>query len=240
MHELNYEPAEVRFNVDYKSVNSLASHPPPQYYNDIISRGQDQLRYLREHPDEKRNIKDLKYEEEAKVEAENKKKADAKATKEAEKQLKKKEVEVTKEYNSSFSGEVGIGAAAIIAGGIGIVSSISSPSDETNTTQIIGVEDVQSSYNQTQQAVATIDEKELSSADDLSEDVESAMEEAAISKIFADEMEYMFDASIETKDIVSKVDESTGNTQNEFDYEDGWLGTITDILNEDEIVEDER
>ena len=238
MHELNYEPAEVRFNVDYKSVNSLASHLPPQYYNDIISRGQNQLRYLREHPDEKRNIKDLKYEEEAKVEAENKKKADAKATKEAEKQLKKKEVEVTKEYNSSFSGEVGIGAAAIIAGGIGIVSSISSPSDETNITQIIGVEDVQSSYNQTQQAVATIDEKELSSADDLSEDVESAMEEAAISKIFADEM---FDVSIETKENVSKVDESTGNnTQTEFDYEDGWLGTITDILNEDEIVQDER
>lgn len=133
-----------------------------------------------------------------------------------------------------------LASVAIIAGGIGIVSSISSPSDETNTTQIIGVEDVQSSYNQTQKAVATIDEKELSSADDLSEDVESAMEEAAISKIFADEMEYMFDVSIETKENVSKVDESTGNTQTEFDYEDGWLGTITDILNEDEIVQDER
>lgn len=133
-----------------------------------------------------------------------------------------------------------LASVAIIAGGIGIVSSISSPSDETNITQTIGVEDVQSSYNQTQQAVATIDEKELSSADDLSEDVESAMEEAAISKIFADEMEYMLDVSIETKENVSKVDESTGNTQTEFDYEDGWLGTITDILNEDEIVQDER
>ena len=65
--------------MDYKSVNLLASQKPPQFYSEILTRGKDQLRYLRENPDEKRNVKDLKYEEEEKLEIERKKKADAEA-----------------------------------------------------------------------------------------------------------------------------------------------------------------
>lgn len=67
VHELNFVSGEIRQNVDYSSVNAIATSLPPPYYSEIIERGRRELKQLRENPDELRNVKDLKFEEERAV-----------------------------------------------------------------------------------------------------------------------------------------------------------------------------
>lgn len=217
--------------MDYKSVNLLASQKPPQYYSEILTRGKDQLRYLRENPDEKRNVKDLKYEEEEKLEIERKKKADAEERKEKDRQLKDKQIKADKAlYKASFGAEVGLAGAVILAGGIGIASMTTSRSDEDDdVTQAKGLANdlgIQTSIQQSNDN----DDCENPTVSDASTDT-TAFEDDNIAKIFADEMDLVSSGSIELLD-----DDRTSEAprQSDLDYEDSWLGAIADILNEDE------
>lgn len=231
VHEINYDPGEVRCQVDYSSVNLLASRNPPQYYLDILTRGRDQLKYLRENPDEKRNIKDLRYEEEEKLEAERKKKADAEERKKNGRQLKNRNVEANKNYKASFGTEVGLAGAAILAGGIGIAAVTTSQSGEDDTvTQSNGLEnDLRTNDN-------VGDEKSIVSDADIDT---TALEEAAIAKLFADEMDLMSSGSTEFLEDDQTVNTPIAAFQSDLDYEDSWLGAITDILNEEDLVQDD-
>jgi hypothetical protein len=217
--------------VDYSSVNLLASRNPPQYYLDILTRGRDQLKYLRENPDEKRNIKDLRYEEEEKLEAERKKKADAEERKKNGRQLKNRNVEANKNYKASFGTEVGLVGAAILAGGIGIAAVTTSQSGEDDTvTQSNGLEnDLRTNDN-------VGDEKSIVSDADIDT---TALEEAAIAKLFADEMDLMSSGSTEFLEDDQTVNTPIAAFQSDLDYEDSWLGAITDILNEEDLVQDD-
>lgn len=247
VHQLNYQPGEVRCNVNYQTVNLLASQLPPPAYHEIIIRGQDRLRYLREHPDEKRNIKDLKYEEEMKIEAENKKKADAKAKKEAEKKeqlAKQREMAAAKEYKASFDAQVGASAAAVIAGGIGIASITSASSDESDVMQLTE-SDVIGSKNQTQEAPFVADEDEAISSSVMTEEVESAMNAVAVQAL-RDEMATTSAMDVIRNELENGKKESIPSNEVEeasnieFDYEDSWLSAITDILNEDELKNEQK
>lgn len=82
VHELQFCPGEIRCDVNYNSINALASQPPSQTYLDILQRGRAELKDLRDNPDLLRNIKDLNYEEELdkeRKELEATRKEDAKA-----------------------------------------------------------------------------------------------------------------------------------------------------------------
>jgi len=68
VHEFNYQPGEIRCNIDYDSVNALSSQPPPQSYYVILQRGRNELKELRENQNITRNTKDLKFEEEMRLE----------------------------------------------------------------------------------------------------------------------------------------------------------------------------
>jgi hypothetical protein len=222
VHEFNYQPGEVRFNVDYTSVNAMAAQQTSQSYSDIVQRGRDQLQYLRDHPNEKRNIKDLKYDEERleeeRLESEKKKRAEAKLKKEAAAK-RQKSVEINAEYSNSFNTEVGLGAAALLAGGIGIAGTFSN-SDVQSTKQLESTVDAtQYEVNGKNQSV-TRTEQVVS---------DSALAEAQRSGSTKSEFAY----TGEDLDGLLTDGKSSNSQQPEFDYEDDWLGAITDILNED-------
>ena len=224
MHEFNYEPGEVRCNVDYSSMNLMSSQQPPQVYSDVIERGQKQLLYLRENPDMKMNIKDLKYEAEEKLEAQKKSEADAKKKKESETLLKEeKRLRVTNEFNNSLGTEVGLGAAALITGGIGIAVSTAS-SIKANSTQI--------KQNSTDPIIIGSEVEELEVTDVSDEDVEIFM---AASSMTQQSDQIKIEVVPETKsDGISQSESPLESMQSDYDYDDGWLGTITDILNDDD------
>ncbi|KAL7470284.1 hypothetical protein ACHAXS_010512, partial [Conticribra weissflogii] len=70
VHEFNYKPGEIRCDIDYNSVNAMSSQPPSQAYYDILQRGRIELKQLRENSNITRNTKDLKFEEEMRLEEE--------------------------------------------------------------------------------------------------------------------------------------------------------------------------
>ena len=232
VHEFNYEPGEVRCNVDYLSINAMATQQPPQSYFDILKRGKGQLQYLREHPNEKRNIKDLKFEQEQKLDA---KMAEANTKKEAENQLKKKsDIQKNKEYNNSFGSEVGIGAVALIAGGIGVATT-TSPSNDGNLTQI---EEPASLKNETTPVengeVCTNDENGKLSIEDITEEeMESYMRENNIGILTKEEY---IDIKIGKPDPFAPSTTSY-NKADDFDYYDSYLDTLKEIMNEDDTDE---
>ncbi|KAL7535143.1 hypothetical protein ACHAXR_006298, partial [Thalassiosira sp. AJA248-18] len=94
VHELQFRPGEIRCDVDFNSINALASRPPSPTYLDIIQRGRVELKQLRDNPDLLRNVKDLKFEEERELERKElepeRKKLDAKRKEED----KEKELEM--------------------------------------------------------------------------------------------------------------------------------------------------
>eukprot|EP00804_Cyclotella_cryptica_P001723 CCRYP_009100-RC/>CCRYP_009100-RC protein AED:0.04 eAED:0.04 QI:96/1/1/1/0.71/0.62/8/2625/521 len=220
VHEFNYQPGEVRCNVNYSSVTLMTSQTPPQSYYDTIKRGQDQLRYLREHPDENRNIKDLKFEEEERLEAAKKKNEETQKKKELESQRQKNEDGRAKiSYNNSFNAEVGVVGAALLAGGIGISSSVLQPEQQNITEEL----DADGKNSQSEAG-------KMAEYDDTTED-------ASPNQLF-DEDEYI--KRQESDDTTVDGDKLIETQQSDFDYDDAWLGTITDILNEnggDELKE---
>lgn len=92
VHELNFQSGEIRQNVDYSSVNTIATSLPPPYYSEIIERGRRELKQLRENPDEERNVKDLKFEEERAVaEAQRKERQELKEREERQNELERRQ-----------------------------------------------------------------------------------------------------------------------------------------------------
>lgn len=63
VHELNFQSGETR-QIDYNSVNTMASQKITPYYQDTIERGRQELLNLRKNPDAIRNVKDLQFEQE--------------------------------------------------------------------------------------------------------------------------------------------------------------------------------
>ncbi len=63
VHELNFQSGEIR-QIDYNSVNAMASRKITPYYQDTIERGRQELVNLRKNPDAIRNVKDLQFEQE--------------------------------------------------------------------------------------------------------------------------------------------------------------------------------
>lgn len=198
----------------------MASQPPSQSYNNAIKRGQDQLRYLREHPDENRNIKDLKFEEEEKLEAAKKKNADYQKEKEAERQLQKnKDSRSNINYNISFSVEVGVVGAALLAGSIGLASSVFQ-SDQHNATEEFRA-DGKNSQNEAE-VIAHYDQTNDVSPNRLFDDDESSKMQQSDSIIV--------DGFLDANNLCE-------TSQSDFDYDDAWLGTISNILNENGSAE---
>jgi len=114
VHELQFQPGEIRFDVNYDSINALASSSPSQTYLDKLQRGRDELKQLRENPDLLRNVKDLEYEKELEREnreQEAKKKEEAQVMelerrKEKEKAKKEKEEREAKRKEDARAREV--------------------------------------------------------------------------------------------------------------------------------------
>ena len=228
VHELNYEPGEVRCNVDYNSINLLSSKQPSEAYTEVIERGQKQLIYLRENPDMKMNIKDLKYEAEEKLEAQKKSKVDAKEKNDLKQQMNnEKRLKVANEFNNSIDTKVGLGAAALTIGGIGITASTETPS-EANFTQII--------QNNTDPSIF---ENGVALNDVSEEDVENFMSASSMAQQ-SDQIKLEVVSETKNEGIPEPVTPME-SMQSDYDYDDSWLGTITDILNDDNefINEDE-
>lgn len=122
VHEFQYGPGEIRIDINYNSMEALASQPPSQTYLDTIARGRVELKQLRENPDLLRNVKDLEYEKEKaqenqkneakrqealseKQREEEMRKEEVKA-KELERQRKRKEIEQEKKKQEAKQNEV--------------------------------------------------------------------------------------------------------------------------------------
>lgn len=61
VHELNFEPGEVRYNVNKENVLKTIPEKPTQSFAEIVNKGSLQLQYLREHPDEIMTVKEQQY-----------------------------------------------------------------------------------------------------------------------------------------------------------------------------------
>ena len=68
VHELEYEPGEVRLNINYESSKRYADREPSEEYINALAVGRKQLKSLRNNPDQLLNIKDQKFEEELRAE----------------------------------------------------------------------------------------------------------------------------------------------------------------------------
>eukprot|EP00956_Cyclotella_meneghiniana_P043424 scaffold269738_cov79-Cyclotella_meneghiniana.AAC.1 len=218
-------PGEIRCNIDYQSVTSMASQLPPQSYSDVIKRGQLKLQSLRDNPDVITNVKDLKYDEEKRIEAEIEKKTDAKKRQEAETRLaKKKDFDVI-ELDPN-------GAATLVTSGVVIGAAILSSPEETNHTILVDSHR-EIGMNETLQNTVTNKANEFLSDDVIDEDVELFMRRASMVKQSEDL------AVSSSEDVVHSGNDTQG-IQPDYDYNDVWLGTISDILNEDETRKKEE
>ena len=219
VHEFNFESGEIRCNVDYQSVTSMASRLPSQTYSDIIKRGQLKLHFLRQNPDVITNVKDLKYDEEERIEAEIKMKTDAKKRQEAETRLVKK-----KDSNGIVLGPNG--TATLVASSFVVGVAVLASPDEANVTILVD-SDGQSRMNETQQNNETNGENDFSSDDVTDVDVKSFMGRTS-KGIQSEDL-----VGLSSEEVVHSGNDTQG-IQPDYDYNDVWLGTISDILNEDE------
>ena len=221
VHELQYQPGEVRINVDYTSINALASRPPTRSYLDILDRGRAELKELRANPDLLRNVKDIQYEKEREAELKEleKKKEEAKA-KQLELERKKKEKRLQRQNqtkNEIDFGSLGVLGAAIA--GATVFASVTLGGDEiekdiidaTSNTTDIGSE----TLNSTSTVVSTPSDEETLRVDNQPIEDED------------DDIPSAYDDIINEEEVV-KIS-SAG-----FQYEDDWLSSISDIMNEDD------
>ena len=221
VHELQFQPGEIRCNVNYNSINALASQPPTKTYLDILQRGRVELKQLRDNPDLLRNIKDLKYEEEREKELqelESRRKEEAKA-KELERQKKINEGTLqTSNKNSLDAGSLGI--AGSVVGGIAVLSGVFGGSDDTdemidggsNTTESVNTTSIDIVDTESSTITAVTDsENEAVLVDDEPLEEESVLENIALN---------------EGNSMTSAAAAET--------YEDDWLLAISEIAKDDD------
>jgi len=225
VHELQFNPGEVRANVDYTSINTLASRPPPQSYLDILQRGREELKELRENPELVRNVKDIEYEREREAEMKEleKKKEEAKA-KQLELERKKKE-KILQRQNQTKN-EIDFGSLGIVGAGITgatVFASVTLGGNETETKEDLtdatsNTTDIGSAtLNSTSTVVSTPSDEETLRVDDQPIEDED------------DDIPSTFDDIINEEDVVKISSAAASET-----YEDDWLSSISDIMNEDD------
>ena len=213
VHELQFKPGEVRANVDYSSINTLASRPPPQSYLDILQRGREELKELRATPDLLRNVKDIEYEKEREAELKEleKKKEEAKA-KQLEVERKKKEKRL--QTKNQTKNEIDFGSLGIAGAGIAGVTVLASVFGETDIGSEVllnnSTTSVVASLNVSDEKTITIDDQSIE--EDKDNDIPGA-----------------FDDIINEEEVVKMSSASAAET-----YEDDWLSSISDIMNEDD------
>lgn len=231
VHELQFQPGEVRANVNYDSITTLASRPPSQSYLDTIQRGRMELKELRANPDLLRNVKDIEYEQEREAELKEleKKKEEARA-KQLEVERKKKEERLQRQNqtkNEIDFGSLGVVGAAIA--GATVFSSVTLGGDETegdiidatsNTTDldITGIE--VSLNNSTTSVVVSLN---------VSDEKTISIDDQPIEEKKDDGIPSAFDDIINEEEVVKISSAAAAET-----YEDDWLSSISDIMNEDD------
>ena len=62
VHELNYEPGEVRLNVVQSRALAMLPKEPSESYLEKIEKGKMELQKLRDNPDDIMNMNEKKYE----------------------------------------------------------------------------------------------------------------------------------------------------------------------------------
>jgi hypothetical protein len=210
VHELNFLSGDIQ-NVDFGSVNTIASQTPPQYYSDIIQRGRHELKRLRENPDTVLNVKDLKFEEELK----EKRRLELEERQAREERRMKEEQQNQRQVRKIDTGSIvdtgSIGMFGVICSiGIGLAA-IS-----------LGHGDTQSSLNETLVDVTAVieDDSEVSLSDDFN--AEETLNSAHSQQIAAE---------IPSENS-SAITIDSRNDMDVDDWGDAWLGTINDIINE--------
>ena len=225
VHELQYQPGEVRTNVNYDSINTLASRPPSQSYLDILQRGRVELKELRANPDMLRNVKDLEYEQEREAELKEleKKKEEAKA-KQLEVERKKKEKMLQRKNQTRNEIDFGsLGFAGAGVAGATVFASVTLGSNETETEEDVidatsNTTDIGSeTLNSTSTVVSTPSDEETLRVDD--QPIED--EDDDVPSAYGD---------IINEEVVTKISSAAAAET----YEDDWLSSISDIMNEDD------
>mmetsp|Transcript_18810 Transcript_18810/g.38646 ORF Transcript_18810/g.38646 Transcript_18810/m.38646 type:complete len:274 (-) Transcript_18810:12-833(-) len=230
VHEFNYQPGEIRCNIDYDSVNALSSQPPPQSYYVILQRGRNELKELRENQNITRNTKDLKFEEEMRLddlELEKKRKEDEAKEKVLEKRSQKAESAELMQRNGSYKSSIDAGmlsGVVVVAGISGVVassfgSSIGSDDDAKHQDLDATIHDSGNSLlNNTEIALESANSTRL--LDNVREDNSEGL------AIIDDNQNNDFGA-----DVFADNDEFIPS---QLDYDEVWLGMITEIVNDAE------
>lgn len=258
MHEFNYDSGEIRYDINYDSINALAAEPPSQDYLDIIQRGREELAELRRNPDALRNKKDLKFEEEQEKERlvlEARQLEDAKRNQEERirqeqkrrdkrEEEEKRKVEERQRSVGEDDGPVNpaVVAFAAIAGGAGVAMSGSGGDDESPV------------------GVSTADNESTAEEMDISSDIPVAVngnsrhpEEDEVTRLGVSGVVNGMSTNGDTEDSSENMTATGGTAFNEEeymadvqvedamesfeieDYDEAWLGSITDILEETEV-----
>lgn len=125
VHEISFEPGELRMDINYNSVRELLPTTPTAAYLEKIERGNAHLKVLRANPEALVNEKDRLYEQE--VIAEQKKDAESKKALLALRQAEKTERESRNEIAAANGQKIdGFFPAAFSMGAIGIAATLAS------------------------------------------------------------------------------------------------------------------
>jgi len=255
VHEFNYDSGEIRYDINYDSINALAAEPPSQDYLDIIQRGREELAELRRNPDALRNKKDLKFEEEQEKERlvlearqleDAKRNQEERIRQEQKRRDKREEEEKRKvEERQRSGGEDGgpvnpaVFAFAAIAGGAGVAMSGSGGDDESpvgvstadneSTAEEMDISPVAVNGNSRQPEEDEVTRLGVSGVVNgmlTNGDMEDSSENmTATGGTAFNEEEYMADVQVEDAMESFEIE----------DYDEAWLGSITDILEETEV-----
>ena len=246
VHELNFRSGEIRENVDYSSVNALMTELPSPYYSEIIQRGRRELSLLRENPDEQRNVKELKFEkEQVFAEAQRKERQELEERKARQNELERKQKlederirkeEQRKERqlqaqqrekertrmreNKNNSSVVG---GAVAAGGILFLASTSANTVDKNLEQNVTIAEA-----------SNVDAEELEVT--LSSAALEDAEEVKVSSVVEDETgsrELDQPLTLELALVANHIDDLI-DLEETYDWGDTWLGTINEIMNEND------
>jgi len=257
VHELNFLSGEIRQNVDYSSVNAIASVSPSPYYLEALQRGRHELRQLRENPDIERNVKDLKFEEERvvaeaqrkerqeqeerqakqnelermqKLEDERRKQEERRIERQIQAEQRELERREMKESTTNNAAEASIWG--VVVGGIGLVASSLSRSDQT-----FSEENNVLLANSTQSTTDNADQPLLSNATMVDADSVGNDELAVRSSTYVKHEQPT--SMVEQTEMRVIDDEETKAHTNQIsledkynDWGDAWLGTINEIMND--------
>jgi hypothetical protein len=153
VHEINYRPGEIRFDVNYESARALMTEIPSKEYSAIIERGIKQLQVLREDPEKIINVKDQAYEVE-RVEQINKERMIAKKKEEAELALKAQKNELQENLKSYTVNKSDMGTFSTMSQGL-IISCLSAFGIASVLTAMAGLKETatEKQYLQTDEEI---------------------------------------------------------------------------------------